>query len=244
MRAIFFVLLLANLLLFLLQWVTLGEGEAEAGAGKAGAELEGVPSLSLLPKLPESGEPRESSAPAPEREPEASLASDPSGSADLGENPLCTLVGPYADRPSAETAVQRLQALDLDAQVRDLEVPDGEGYWVYLEPELSHRAALRRLHELQAKQVDSYIIPRGDLENGISFGMFSRKALAEARRDEMSDQGYEARIREIERTHREIWVSLPPGDARKLGEGLWEDLLEQAPELERRQNFCPGVASE
>lgn len=239
MRAIFFVLLLANLLLFALQWVSMGEQEADTIAEKAGPELEGVPSLSLLR---ETGEPRE--APASAREPETSLASDPSGSADLGENPLCTLVGPYADRPSAETAVQRLQALDLDARVRDLEVPDGEGYWVYLEPELSHRAALRRLHELQAKQIDSYIIPRGDLENGISFGMFSREALARARRDEMREQGYEARIREIERTHREIWVSLPPGDAQKLGEGLWEDLLEQAPELERRQNFCPGVASE
>lgn len=241
MRAIFFVLLLANLLLFALQWMSLGEEEAETTSRKAGPELEGVPSLSLLSQ---SGEPREASAPAPEREPEASLASDPTGSADLGENPLCTLVGPYTDRPAAETAVQRLQALDLDARVRDLEVPDGEGYWVYLEPELSHRAALRRLHELQAKQIDSYIIPRGDLENGISFGMFSREVLAKARRDEMREQGYEARIREIERTHREIWVSLPPGDARKLGDGLWEDLLEQSPELERRQNFCPGVASE
>lgn len=242
MRAIFFVLLLANLLLFALQWV--GEEEVETTSNKAGAELDGVPTLSFLS---EAGERRDSpslssasSAPAQEM----SLAPDPSGSADLGANPLCTLVGPYADRPSAETAVQRLQALDLDARVRDLEVPDGAGYWVYLEPELSHRAALRRLHELQAKQVDSYIIPRGDLANGISFGMFSREALAEARRDEMRDKGYEARIREIERTHREIWVSLPPGDARKLGDGLWEDLLEQTSGLERRQNFCPGVASE
>lgn len=234
MRAIFFVLLLVNLVLFALHWVDTPTQDTS----KAAPKLDQASSLSLLSEASESVSGRRAA------DSSAASVSRPAASADLGTSPLCTLLGPFTDRAAAETTLQRLQALDLDASVRDLEVPDGKGYWVYLEPELSHRAALRRLHELQAKQIDSYIIPRGDLANGISFGMFSREALALARRDEMQDLGYEARIREIERTHREVWISLSPGSAQNLGDSLWDDLLEQFPGLERRQNFCPGVASE
>lgn len=234
MRAIFFVLVMANALLLASYWLvdrddspaTRPESSLPAGAAE-------------LTLLSERGEGPEAPAPAPAVSDER-LAE----TAELGEGALCTLLGPFSASADAEPLLRRLRSVDVDAEVRDLEVPDGRGYWVYLPPELSHRAALRRLHELQAKDIDSYVIPRGDLANGISFGMFSRPELAQARQQEMRAQGYEAEIREIERTHREIWIILPPGEGRRLGESLWRELLAAAPGLERRQNFCPGVASE
>ncbi|WP_157209907.1 SPOR domain-containing protein [Marinimicrobium agarilyticum] len=157
---------------------------------------------------------------------------------------MCEWLGPFASPAEADALQQRLGALDVSADRRALEVSDGLGYWVHLPPELSQRAALQKLHELQAKDIDSYVIPRGELENGISFGMFSREPLATARRDELVAMGYDANIHEIERTHREIWLAMPVRDAEALSESLWEELLATAPELGRRQNFCSGVASE
>jgi hypothetical protein len=153
------------------------------------------------------------------------------------------MVGAFAESVAAEGFVEYLQALEVGASVRELEVPDGSGFWVYLRPEISKQEALRRLYELQAKQVDSYIIPRGELANGISLGMFTRKELALQRQNELDGLGYRAEILEIERSLREIWVVMPLSEAEKLAASLWQELLTRHSGLEKRQNLCPGVAS-
>ncbi|MDQ2078204.1 SPOR domain-containing protein [Marinimicrobium sp. ABcell2] len=157
---------------------------------------------------------------------------------------VCALVGPFDDSEQAEHLVQRLISLEVQARIEEIDVPAGSRYWVHLEPELSQNAALRRLHELQAKNIDSYIIPRGELALGISLGMYSRPELAERRKSELQALDYDARILEISRTHRETWVSLPSAQASQVAQRFWSDLLESHPHLEKRQNLCPGVASE
>lgn len=166
------------------------------------------------------------------------------GLAGLPEQPLCLLVGPFADQDLAQSLIQRLEALDLQPRLESLEVPEEPGYWVYLAPELSQKESLRRLHELQSKSIDSYIIPRGELALGISLGMFSRAELARQRREELEALGYDAKIQELSRSHREIWVSLPASQAAQVAEQFWAEFFSRHPELEKRQNFCPGVASE
>lgn len=233
MRAIFLFLVTANLLVAGILWFA-SDSKPDKIPSRAPELSNEAPRLRQIQELPES-----------------SRAVSPGGAEALNElaavkagPPLCSLLGPYAEIPAAESAAERLMALDVEARVRALEVSDGPGYWVYLPPEPSERAALARLHELQARQIDSYIIPRGDLAQGISFGMFSREPLAQERRDSLRELGYEARIREVERSHTETWVVVPLGQARSLGDSLWRELLAEAPGLERRQNFCPGVASE
>ncbi len=234
MRAIFAVLVVANLLLLSLRWIS--PSEVEESQQSRAPSVRGAPSLHLLAEA--------------ENEMLASVARERTGQASSRSRapeesrPLCEWLGPFATAAEADALQQRLRALDVSADRRALEISDGRGYWVHLPPELSHRAALQKLHELQAKDIDSYVIPRGELENGISFGMFSREPLAAARRDELVAMGYEAEIHEIERTHQEIWLAMPVREAEALSAGLWEELLATAPELERRQNFCSGVASE
>jgi len=156
---------------------------------------------------------------------------------------LCELVGPFDDPERAEHLVQRLMALEIPARREEIDVPAGARYWVHLEPELSQNAALRRLHELQAKNIDSYIIPRGELALGISLGMFSRAELAQQRQADLQALDYDAKVLKISRTQRELWVSLPAPQAAQVADGFWRELLDGQPHLERRQNFCPGVAS-
>lgn len=159
-----------------------------------------------------------------------------------GSEVMCTMIGPYVQLLHAEYLVDRLRALDAKAEVRSIEVPDGMGYWVYLAPEKSEQAALRRLYELQAKKIDSYIIPTGELSNGISLGIFTDEAAAAARVKAINEQGYQAQVRDSARTISETWVVMSVTEAEKVDDSLWVDLLRQQSKLEKRQNYCLGVA--
>ncbi len=157
---------------------------------------------------------------------------------------LCELVGPFESSDIASDFVERLKAIEVGASVRDIELPAGAGYWVYLEPKSTRREALRVLSELQSKRIDSYVIPKGELENGISLGMFSKKALSDARIKEMVSIGLEPLVQEIERSYREIWVMLDTGADSKMSSLSWERAMEGIKGLERRQNYCLDVASQ
>lgn len=240
MRAIFWALVLMNLVVFGSQFFLGAEGDT--GEAKLvepprspGADAE--TDLRLLSEregdMPASGAEAPRPAPVPGGQ----------GLAGLPEQPLCLLVGPFGDQGLAQNLIQRLEALELQPRLESVEVPEDPGYWVYLPPELSQKAALRKLHELQSKNIDSYIIPRGEIALGISLGMFSRAELARQRREELVALGYEAQIQELSRSHRELWVALSPSQAAQVADQFWLEFFSQHPELEKRQNFCPGVAS-
>jgi hypothetical protein len=157
---------------------------------------------------------------------------------------FCTMIGPYSQLLQAEYAVERLVALGAAAHITPVEIKEGESYWVYLKPEVSEKEALRRLYELQKKNIESHVITRGELTNGISFGRFADYVEAEARSAEIKKQGYEADIKMLPKMIQETWVVIEAGFAEKIDETVWAGLLTKEPTLEKRQNFCLGVASQ
>lgn len=157
---------------------------------------------------------------------------------------LCTMVGPYEQLLHAEYLVERLAALGAKAQITPVEIKEGDAYWVYLQPEMSEKEALRRLYELQKKQIESYIITKGELTNGVSFGRYADRAEAEIRLNEIKNQGYEALIKTVPKTINETWVVLDTVSAEKIDKNLWLELLANQEGLEKRQNYCLGVASQ
>lgn len=227
MRWIFISLVLANVGYFLLWWLPVPVQEAKPAASVISTE-ESVGKLELLTEM--------------DTQPVKRLALSVD-TAEAGEA-LCTLVGPFSELVVAENMVENLLALEISLSLQNIEVPEGSSYWVYLPPEESRKTALRKLRELQAKGIDSYVIPKGDLANGISFGMFSRKVLADRRVEDMNSQGYGAKLHEVKRSHSEIWVMLGAGEAQKVSKDFWQKLAEREESLERRENFCLGVASE
>ncbi|WP_052480903.1 SPOR domain-containing protein [Gilvimarinus agarilyticus] len=233
MRILLFALLGINVAVFILQVTVWRPGAADAAPGRY-SEVAGE-RLQLLSEV----ERAEARKPLASGRREAS--SMPAGVAVDG---LCDMVGPFSALLQAEYLQENLAALDVGAEVREIEVPEGVGYWVHLPPEPSRKEALRRLHEVQAQQIDSYLIPRGELANGISFGMFSRKALGEAKLSEMKELGYAAEMREVARTHKEIWVVLAAGQGQKVSENAWSELLEAENGIEKQQKYCQGVAPE
>lgn len=156
---------------------------------------------------------------------------------------LCAMIGPYAQLLHAEYLVEKLSALGVRAQITNVGIKDGEAYWVYLPPEMSEKEALRRLYELQSKNIESYIITKGELTNGISFGRYTDALEAEEKMKMVKEQGYNAQLKAIPKTINEIWVLLESGADDKISQATWLDLMSQQQNLEKRQNFCLGVAS-
>ena len=154
---------------------------------------------------------------------------------------LCTILGPFEEEYQGEDIEQRLQALQVEAELRDIEMQGQMRYWVYLEPLGSRREAFQRLRALQAEGVDSYVIPKGSLTNGISFGIFSEVERAESLAEELQGRGIDALTREEPQTYLERWVVLPSGAERQLAEDFWQQLQLEYPQLDRRQNLCREV---
>ncbi len=157
--------------------------------------------------------------------------------------PLCEMVGAFPAKNDAKNFVERLLAIDVISEIKELDLPVGVGYWVYLEPVESRREAYRKLSEIQSRGIDSYVIPKGELANGVSLGVYSQQNLAKERVRKMKEKGLKPLLKEIERTYREVWVMLRQGEGLKMSGLSWERALEGEKDLERRQNFCLDVAS-
>jgi hypothetical protein len=229
MRWIFFVLVIANISLFGWHFFQVPDDDVADHSAQV-PKLDRAPRIRLLSELGKSDGTGATDKPAaPEFDPP--------------RQPLCTFVGPFEATEQAAQLVERLAAMEIEGDVAEVEIPSGPGYWVYLAPRASRREALRSLTELQARGVDSFIIPKGELMNGISLGMFSQEDLARAHVRDMAELGLNAEIDIIERSYKEIWVSVPKASADSLGEQAWQRLLESNKKADRRQNFCLHVAS-
>lgn len=237
MRWIAFSLLAINILALILQLTVFDRGNTAVPASSPVARpaVHQDKSLRLLSEL---------NTAAIQAMKSASQAPQTSSFGQAPSEPLCTMVGPFVAVLQAEYLVERLAALDVAARIEELEIPGEMGYWVYLPPRQTRRQAFNELREIQAKGIDSYVIPKGELANGISFGMFSQPALATSRMDDMRSRGYAAEIKETPRLYRETWVVLAPGQAQYLDTAMWDKVLQGSAEVERRQNYCPPVASD
>lgn len=173
------------------------------------------------------------------------------GSVDQGVSPVlaqsasrrCDMIGPFKSKKKAQKLrVQLASMVNAESRIHHKRIPAGPGYWVYLEPSATRAKALDKLSDLQSRGVDSYVIPKGDLVNGISLGMFSQKSLSDTRFRELKAMGLSPKIEIIERAYREYWTMLEPGEEQKMTDVVWDQLLDEKNKLERQQNFCLDVA--
>lgn len=120
----------------------------------------------------------------------------------------CLFLGDHSRREAAEVMLQRLRMRGIDGVVVSREVAVGDDYWVFLPPLASRQAAILQLRELQARNIDSYVITMGELENGISLGIYSQLAAAQSFVARVSGLGYGAKMRRLPRTHRRFVVQV------------------------------------
>lgn len=243
MRWIFIVLLMCNGIYFLWQNY-LVQGAVPVEQTRLKQADASVPALKLLKELPSS----ELSAPAPvakagvperpETEPEAKSPVVPEP-----VEQICWQIGPFKEEVSGKLVVGRLEALDIHLQLYPVEIADKPDYWVHIPPRVSRREALKLLKELQIKNIDSFLITEGELENGISLGFFTQPERAEKVLEQRIKQGYEAKIKRVPRTHTELWAVFNEGEYGKFSDALWDKITEGNQGLERRKNYCDKIAS-
>lgn len=233
MRLIFIVLLLGNVVFFLTQFF--GKS-APIDSRAAVVEHKNFGNIQTIAER--NTQDKQASKEPKKKESESTESSSPVSDAEK-----CELIGPFAELLHAEYLVERLTALEVASAIKQVEIADGKNYWVYLKPEMSEKEALRRLSEIQqTKSIDSYIIPSGELANGISFGQFASEKEAADKAERIRGQGYAAEIKEVPKSHNETWVEVRQKLGQKISEEKWLSLLKEEKAIERRQNYCLGVA--
>lgn len=238
MRWIFIVLLMCNGIYFLWQnYLVKDVAPVEPVAVKqVGAS---VPPLTLLSE--DEGALRRALAESPEKsQPKAASAN--TRPAEEGPE-ICWQIGPFKEEVSGKLVVSRLAALDINLELQPMEVVDKPDYWVHIPPRVSRKDAIKLLKELQVKNIDSFLITEGELENGISLGFFTQLERAEKVLEQRKKQGYNAIIKTVPRAHTELWAVFNEGEYGKFSDTLWEKITKGNQGLERRKNYCDKIAS-
>lgn len=176
--------------------------------------------------------------------PVAGAAAPVEAAADVAPRvPVCHMIGPFKERISADQIKDHLKALDIKVNAYQINIPDKPDYWVHLGPMRSRKEALDLLRELQAKNIDSFLITEGELVNGVSLGFFTREDLAGAVLKQRRDSGYDAKIRTVPRFSKEIWQVFAGDEHLKLSDELWQQIKAGTQGLELRKNSCESIAS-
>ena len=203
MRAVFLILLCANLLF--LAWARWIDGPREDGTRDAQSRL---PRLQLVTELPPGPKPTSAVAPAPTPTPERVALRDPA------PQELCTSVGPFNDIASAARAAGLLTQRGFHLQQRAEEGETIEGYWVFVGGMQSDEDVNTVVSRLEKNGfTDAHVMKNYSTNRRVSLGMFSTRARAERRAAAVHNMGLQPEIGERKFPGTLYWVdvSLPTG---------------------------------
>lgn len=154
---------------------------------------------------------------------------------------LCLNFSPFERKSDAQILQQRLLSLGVNARIKEFSDPIGVDHWVYLEPSASRDAAFRQVRELQARGIDSYVITVGDLENGVSLGIFSERTSAQGILDRVARLGYSPLIKRLERSRQIYRVQISPGERKRVDSEILGDLSRLVGVQESSKALCEGI---
>jgi hypothetical protein len=163
------------------------------------------------------------------------------------ENPLveeisdgeCLTIGPFPDIFAGRQVVNQLASLDMKTEVKSIDEATGDNdYRVLIPPLNSLQESYRKLRELKARNIDSYVLTAGANALGISLGVFTSYPLALQTRDKIEKDGYTVALVEIPRIHREYWLYPVAGSDLMVEDIWWEILVKQHPNIEKRILRC------
>ena len=226
MRWLAIAVILLNLIYF--SWLQVTGQQEVQSRSKAGVLESSVTQLSLIDpqsKLLVAGE--------------SKVLSSASG----GEDD-CWLIGPFDEVVSVKQVQGRLAALAIEFPTKEVEVVSSVDYWVYMPPLADRKEAIKKLRALQSKSIDSFLIGDGELANGISLGLFTKKERADRVREDLLDKGYqEVLLKTVSRKHVQYWGLFDGSKYGALADGLWEKINQGQSGLERNKKSCKTVAS-
>ena len=109
---------------------------------------------------------------------------------------------------------------------------------VYIQPFDSAREAALELNVLRREDIESFIIPEGELQNGISVGVFSTEQNALTRSAELGELGYQTDVYQYQLEESYYSINLPLIESSVLSVEYWRELESDFPSISRVQNSC------
>ena len=155
-----------------------------------------------------------------------------------GDEQVCIAMGPFASGATAQNIISRLTAVDIESTISSVDIDGVPDFWVFMPPLSDRRAALSKIKELQSQKIDSFIITQGELENGISLGLFSEEYRAVKVQKDIVAKGYAVDVREVPRPHREYWVVVNAESKPLFSDAIWTEIQRENDQVKRRLNRC------
>ena len=151
----------------------------------------------------------------------------------------CMAVGPFMSIYESQNIANQLASLEISMRARAVDQPTGEyDYRLLVPPMNSLEEAFRKLRELQASNIDSYVITAGENALGISLGVFSTKAGADVALTKVRNEGFEGQIVGISRLARTYWLFDASGSQLAMNETVWQNLKDSNPYIQKRELPC------
>lgn len=108
---------------------------------------------------------------------------------------VCGAFGPFERGAEARAIAESLVGKGMDTSLRRESMEKPIGFWVLIPPLSSQQAAIEKVKQLRASGIeDIRRFVKGDLKDGISLGVFSRKANAQKRQQEIASKGHRADV--------------------------------------------------
>ena len=143
-----------------------------------------------------------------------------------------------AQEQSLPAIVDRLKSVGMNPYFVE-EVSSSPGpLMVYIQPFDSAREAALELNVLRREDIESFIIPEGELQNGISVGVFSTEQNALTRSAELGELGYQTDVYQYQLEESYYSINLPLIESSVLSVEYWRELESDFPSISRVQNSC------
>ena len=148
----------------------------------------------------------------------------------------CYTVGPLHDEDDISALAAWFSAQGSQATLRNDERREVVSTWVFLPPLESREAADARVREMQASNIDDiYVIPRGDMANAISLGLYSQEETLQRRVKQLEDRGFNPSLLPRYRTATASWFDVTASAANPMTVGVLDQIF---PDLIIRQVAC------
>lgn len=159
----------------------------------------------------------------------------------------CAQIGPFRNEDDARNfANTHAQRMSLSVDIR--QVPAAPDYRVYLPPFASRELATSTQETLRAAfaannlTIDTYLVPRGELENSIALGLFSEQRNALNVQQQMLGLGYQVVVRTEEKQASEAWVLAEGLDTEAEFAQHWAQMRLTRSYIDAGEKLCETIA--
>lgn len=151
---------------------------------------------------------------------------------------LCPEIGPFDDKPSALLFATELQIAGIVTRLKSKNAVNDLKYWVYLPIDGDKKAAMFKLNELREKQIESYLITKGELKGQVSLGVFNNLESANGLQSKLDTLGIETRLHKMSQRAKLFWLSVEADNLNDGQEQTLKDALDKQSEIKVVQSAC------